>query len=77
MSQARELYIVVHTCQGIGQPPVEVSLILHTDGAGANINVCENCAFPSSFGLVLLPAPFQREAVLEVEVVPENLVLEL
>ncbi len=58
VGQARELNVVVHTCQGIGQPPVEVSLILHIDGAGASINVCENCAFPPSSSMVLLPAPF-------------------
>jgi len=58
VSRARELNVVVHTCQGIGQPPVEVFLILHTDGAGASTNVCENCTFPSSSNLVLLPTPF-------------------
>ncbi len=77
MSQARKLNVIVHTCQGIGHPPVEVSLILHTDGVGANANVCKDCAFPPSSGLILLPAPFQGEAVLEVERVPENLVFEL
>ncbi len=58
VNQARELNVVVHTCQGIGQPLVEVSLILHIDGAGASTNVCENCAFPPSSSVVLLPVPF-------------------
>jgi hypothetical protein len=57
VSRARELNVIVHTCQGIGQPPMEVSLILHTNGAGASTNVCENCAFPPSSSLVLLLAP--------------------
>jgi hypothetical protein len=66
MCQARELNVIVHVCQGIRHPPVEVSFILHTNGAGASADVCEYGAFPSSSGLFFLPAPFQGEAILEV-----------
>ncbi len=40
VSRARKLDIVVHSCQGIERPPMEVSLVLHTNGAGADANVC-------------------------------------
>jgi hypothetical protein len=35
------------------------------------------CALPSSSVLILLPAPFQGKAILEVEAVPKDFVLEL
>jgi hypothetical protein len=59
------------------QPLVEVSLVLHVDGTGAGADVCQDRAFSSSFRLVLLPTPLKGEAVLEVEAVPKDLVLEL
>jgi hypothetical protein len=40
VSRARKLYIIVHVRQGIRGPPVEVSLVLHTNGAGAGADVC-------------------------------------
>ncbi len=77
MSQARELNVFVHACQGIRRPPMEVALILHIDGAGVGANVCHNCVFPSSSSLVLLPAPFQGEVIFEAERLLEDLVFEL
>jgi hypothetical protein len=40
VSRARKLYIIVHVRQGIRGPPMEVSLVLHTNGAGASADVC-------------------------------------
>ncbi len=35
-----QLYIIVHVRQGIKGPPVEVSVILNTNGAGVSADVC-------------------------------------
>jgi hypothetical protein len=40
VSRARELDIVVHACQRVGQPLVEVPLVLHTDGTRIGADVC-------------------------------------
>jgi hypothetical protein len=55
---------------------MEVPLILHTNCAGAGVDASQDCAFLASLILVLLPTPFQGEAILETEAVPEDLVLE-
>jgi hypothetical protein len=38
--RARKFYIIVHVHEGIRGPPVEVSLVLHINGAGAGADVC-------------------------------------
>ncbi len=76
MGQPRELDVIIHSYQGIKQPPMEVSLVLHTSGIGAGVDVCQDCAFPTSPVLVLLLAPLQGETIPEIEAVPEDLVFE-
>jgi hypothetical protein len=55
---------------------MEVPLVLHGNYAGAGVDVSQDCAFPASPVLILLPTPFWGEAIPDTEAVPEDLVLE-
>ncbi len=64
--QARKFNVIVHVGHGVRRLPMEVSLVLDTYGACACADVNKDGAFHSSSDLLLLPTPFQGEAVLEV-----------
>jgi hypothetical protein len=77
MCRAREDNIVVHAVHGFERPLVQIFLFLRIDSTEASADVSQNRAFPASLDMIFLPAQFQGEAPLEIQVESENLSLEL